>query len=215
MKNNREALLLCSGGLDSTTLAFWLIRERISFVPLFIDYGQHCAYTELATAKLVLPPSVRSEIRTVNIVDVYKRSSSRLISEPDLWRESVEDDDLYLPYRNILFMSIGAAVAQAEGINIVYSAFINSNHAKEIDCSAEFFRRLATLLAQYGSVEIRMPFRDFSKLRVAELAIELGVSLGKTYSCQASSRIPCGACPNCVERLAALRALGEKDAQPQ
>jgi 7-cyano-7-deazaguanine synthase len=211
MRNHKEALLLCSVGLDSTTLAFWLVREGIPFVPLFIDYGQHCAATELTTAEAVLPLSVRSDLRTINVSDVYKGSSSRLISEADLWSEAVEDNDLYFPYRNILFLSIASACAQAQGINAVYSAFINSNHAKEIDCSAEFFHRLGTLLAQYGSVEIRMPFRDFSKRRVAELAVELGVPIGTTYSCQASSCIPCGACPNCVERLAALRSLGGND----
>jgi 7-cyano-7-deazaguanine synthase len=166
MKNNRDAVLLCSGGLDSTTLAFWLVREGISFFPLFINYGQHCVKTELNAVKIVLPHSVRSDLKTVDIAAVYQGSSSRLISEPDLWKEAVEDEDLYLPYRNILFLSVGSAYAQARGINFVYSAFINSNHAKEIDCSAEFFHRLTALLAEYGSVEIRMPFRDYSKRQV-------------------------------------------------
>jgi 7-cyano-7-deazaguanine synthase len=210
MKSDKQALLLCSGGLDSTTLAFWLVREGISFVPLFINYGQHCANTELNTAKSVLPASVRFELKAIDIGDVYRGTSSRLVLEPDLWKEPVEDNDLYLPYRNILFLSVGSAYAQARGINLVYSAFINSNHAKEIDCSAEFFRRLTTLMAEYGSVEIRMPFRDFSKRKVLELAIELGAAVGITYSCQASAIVPCGACPNCVERLAALRAVGEE-----
>jgi 7-cyano-7-deazaguanine synthase len=213
MSGHKESVLLCSGGLDSTTLAFWLVRERISFLPLFINYGQHCCDTELATAKLVLPTSVRRDLTSVNIADIYRGTSSRLISEPDLWRDSVEDIDLYLPYRNILFLSVGSAYAQARGINVVYSAFINSNHAKEIDCSAAFFDRLAALLSQYGSVEIRMPFRQFSKQRVVELALQLAVPIGATYSCQASSRVPCGACPNCVERLAALRTIGENHAQ--
>jgi 7-cyano-7-deazaguanine synthase len=213
MKSDKDAVLLCSGGLDSTTLAFLLVSEGISFIPLFINYGQHCVDTELNAAKTVLPSSVRRDFKTVDIAEVYSGTSSRLISEPDLWKESVVDNDLYLPYRNILFLSVGSAYAQARGINRVYSAFINSNHAKEIDCSAEFFSRLTTLMAEYGSVEIRMPFRDFSKRQVVELAIQLGVPIGTTYSCQASSKIPCGACPNCVERLAALHAVEEKHAQ--
>ena len=110
-------------------------------------------------------------------------------------------------------MSVGSAYAQSRGIEVVYAAFINSNHAKEIDCSAEFFARLTSLLAEYGSVEIRMPFREFSKERVVEIGISLGVPIGATYSCQISSTVPCGACPNCVERLRALRAIGEKYAK--
>lgn len=209
MNTEKEAVLLCSGGLDSTTLAFWLLREGVTFVPLFINYGQHCANTEFATAKAVLPLSVRRDLANVNVADVYAGAKSRLITEADLWTEPVEDADLYLPYRNILFLSVGSAYAQARGINLLYSAFINSNHAKELDCSAEFFDRLAKLLAEYGSVETRMPFRNFSKRQVVELANQLGVPIGTTYSCQASSEVPCGACPNCVERLNALRAVEE------
>jgi 7-cyano-7-deazaguanine synthase len=209
MEEHKQALLLCSGGLDSTTLAYLLVEQQISFLSLFINYGQHCAATELATARGVLPASVRNEIVTVNISDVYLGSPSRLISEPDLWRDVVIDADLYLPYRNLVFLSVGSAYAQTRGIGLLYAAFINSNHAKEIDCSAEFFGRLTALLAEYGSVEVRVPFRDFSKRQVAELALRLGVPIGRTFSCQASSTVPCGACPNCVERLAALQGLGE------
>ena len=144
---------------------------------------------------------------------MYNGSSSRLISEADLWREPVDDEDLYLPYRNVLLLSVASAYAQSRGIGSIYSAFINSNHAKEIDCSAEFFHRLSALLGEYGSIELRMPFRDFSKRRVAKLALELGVPIGTTYSCQASSTVPCGACPNCVERSDALQALGEENVE--
>lgn len=52
-----------------------------------------------------------------------------------------------------------------------------------------------------------MPFRNFSKYEVAKLGIELQAPVGATFSCQASPDIPCGACPNCVDRLKALREL--------
>ena len=141
---------------DSTTLAFWLEREGVKFIPLFINYGQHCADTELATARVVLPASVRSDVGLLDISHVYKGSRSRLISEADLWCEPVDDRDLYLPYRNVLLLSVASAFAQSRGIGNVYSAFINSNHAKEINCSADFFHRLSALLADYGS--IRAPY---------------------------------------------------------
>jgi 7-cyano-7-deazaguanine synthase len=213
MEETRHAVLLCSGGLDSTTLAFWLEEQRIHFIPLFLNYGQHCAATEFATAKAVLPEAVRNEIVSINISGVYKGSSSRLITEANLWGDPVMDADLYLPYRNLVFLCIGSAYAQAHELRYLYAAFINSNHAKEIDCSAEFFARLGKLLLEYGSVEVLMPFRDFSKRRVAELALRLGVPIGGTFSCQVSSTIPCGACPNCVERLAALCGLGDTCAE--
>ncbi len=201
------AVLLASGGLDSTTLAYWLLGRGTHFVPLFIDYGQHCAAVERARLAEVLPGEAVASLRCVNVSDVYAGSESRLIRAPDLWTERVSADDLYLPYRNLLLLAVGAAFAQAHGMSEIYAAFINSNHAKEIDCSAAFFERLALLLADYGGVAIRMPFRQHTKRQVAELGLALGAPVARTFSCQASPSIPCGACPNCVDRLEALSSL--------
>ena len=204
---NVTAVLLASGGLDSTTLAFWLRSQGVSFLPLFINYGQHCATTELNRLTDLLPSSEFGPLSVLNVSDVYAGCSSRLISEPDLWKEDVTADDMYLPYRNLFLMSVAAAFAQGHGLSEVYAAFINSNHAKEIDCSAQFFKRLGEMLADYGTVQVKMPFRDYTKRQVAEIGLSLDAPIARTFSCQASSEVPCGACPNCVDRLDALRDL--------
>lgn len=207
-----DSILLASGGMDSTTLAYWLLQRQIEFVPVFVNYGQHCADTEYTTLCQVAPESCRGNIEVVDVSSVYRESTSSLIVEPDLWKDDMQGDPLYLPYRNLLIMTVGAAYAQSKGCTHLYAAFINSNHAKEIDCSARFFQELEGMLSQYGSIKVEMPFRDMSKSEVARVGIRLKAPIGATFSCQASSRIPCGACPNCVDRLEALRAL-DQDAE--
>lgn len=202
-----SSILLASGGLDSTTLAYWLDSKKIDFVPLFIDYGQHFKQTELDSLKQVLPSKSIENIQIINISSIYEGSKSRMILPADLWNDEIDANDLYLPYRNLLLLTIGAIIAQKNGYKKVYSAFINSNHAKEIDCSNDFFNSLSTLLKDFGSVKIEMPFRYYSKYEVAKIGIELNAPIGHTFSCQASTYIPCGACPNCVDRLEALRLL--------
>lgn len=204
---SKNGILLASGGLDSTTMAFWLLEKGIDFVPLFLNYGQHCAETEFDTLKKVLPSSHVSKIEYIDIQSIYAKSKSRFINAANLWEEEIVADDLYIPYRNVLLLTIGATFAQTMGLSNVYSAFINSNHAKEIDCSNEFFDKMENMLTDYGSVKINMPFRYFSKYEVAKLGIELGAPIGSTFSCQASPVIPCGACPNCVDRLEAIRKI--------
>lgn len=204
---NNSGILLASGGLDSTTLAYWLIKEGVEYTPLFIDYGQHCAKTELSRLRKVIPNKYLNKIEIVDVKSIYKYSNSKFIKEGDLWMDNYTADDLYIPYRNILILTIAASMAQSLGYANVYSAFINSNHAKEIDCSSEFFDKLELMLKEYGSVKINMPFRDLSKYDVAKIGINLGAPIGSTFSCQASSTIPCGACPNCVDRLEALRKI--------
>lgn len=208
--SNKDGILLASGGLDSTTMAYWLLNQGIDFIPLFINYGQHCAKTELDTLRKVLPSSHIDKIETIDIQSVYKRSNSKFIKPANLWEDDITADDLYIPYRNVLLLTIGATYAQTLGLTNVYSAFINSNHAKEIDCSNEFFEKMGNMLIDYGSVKINMPFRYFSKYEVAKLGISLGASIGYTFSCQASPKIPCGACPNCVDRLEALRQIEQE-----
>lgn len=202
-----SAVLLTSGGMDSTVLAYYLLEQEIQFVPLFLDYGQHCAQTEFKTLNNLLPKKAISSLDTIDISRIYNNSTSRLIKKTDLWNEKITSDDMYLPYRNLLFLSIAVAYAQSRDINNVYAAFINSNHAKEIDCSMEFFKRLESIFVDYGSVEIKIPFKDLSKTDVAKLGIKLGVPIGKTYSCQINQENPCGACPNCVDKIEAINNL--------
>jgi 7-cyano-7-deazaguanine synthase len=200
-------LLLSSGGLDSTTVAYWLRERSIGIVPIFFDYGQHCVEKEWHTLQKVLPPEGVAAPERIDISGIFRGSQSRLIREPDLWTEHVDDEDLYVPYRTMLFFSAGASCAQTRGLSTVYSGFINSNHAKEIDCSAVFLNGLGGLAANVGPVRFEIPFRDWSKARVVEEAARLNVPIGATYSCQLLSDTPCGACPNCVERLNAIAAV--------
>jgi 7-cyano-7-deazaguanine synthase len=98
-------------------------------------------------------------------------------------------------------------VAQTRNFSDVYSGFINSNHAKELDCSAAFLNELDALSENVGPVRFHMPFRHWPKAQVVAEAVRLGVAIGATYSCQLLSDTPCGACPKCVERLNAIEAV--------
>ena len=130
-----------------------------------------------------------------------------MIKKVNLWKENIISDDLYLPYRNLVFFALASAYAQSNGINKVYAAFIDSNHVKEIDCSIDFFNNLNLLLGELGSVTIELPFRNMTKLDVAKLGIRLGVDIARTYSCHVNPDYHCGSCPNCVDRQNALNSL--------
>ncbi|WP_375264248.1 7-cyano-7-deazaguanine synthase [Palleronia sp.] len=203
----KQALAMVSGGLDSTTVCYLLARNGVEVRPIFFDYGQHCVETEWAKVNEVLPKQVLPPER-LNISDVFRNSSSRMIVEADLWKETISDDDLYIPYRTMLFFAVAAARAQTLQVLDVYSGFINSNHAKELDCSTAFMNGLDELSEGVGAVRFHAPFREKTKSDVVRQALELGVPIGRTFSCQASSSFPCGACPNCVERLKALVEAG-------
>jgi 7-cyano-7-deazaguanine synthase len=212
MTTQYDAILLASGGLDSTVMAYWLRDKGVKFIPLFLDYGQHFIDIEYSKLSRLLPEEYKSIIKVIKLHDIYEDSISRMIKEPNLWKDTVVADDLYLPYRNTLFLTVAAAYAQSRGIKKIYSAFINSNHAKEIDCSVQFFDTLGKLLSDYGTVTLEMPFRNLDKTQVAKIGLELKVPIAETFSCQANSEVHCGVCPNCVDRLEALKNLIEGSA---
>ena len=201
-----KVLLLASGGLDSSTLAYWLVKRKKDVHPVFFDYGQHCVEKEWATLLKVLPEQTRKPER-VDLSGVFAGSKSRMVDEADLWQDVVVAEDLYIPFRTMLFLSAGAARAQTLGINEVYSGFINSNHAKEIDCTADFINNLGELAKSVGEIELVFPFKEFTKSEVVAVSTELGVPIGDTFSCQVYSDIPCGACPNCVDRIDGIKAM--------
>lgn len=204
---SKTVLLLASGGLDSTTLAYALIEQGIDFTPLFINYGQHSSNTELTTLLEVLPVGIRERVEVVDVSAIYRGSSSRLVVAPDLWQEQVEDDDLFLPQRNLLILSIGAAFAESRGMTKVYAGFIETHRAPGADCCDPFFEIMDRLMLQSGQVEIVLPLRSLSKAEVAQLGVSVGAPIGQTFSCLAAATVPCGACPNCVDRLQAIDSL--------
>jgi 7-cyano-7-deazaguanine synthase len=206
-KSVPKVILLASGGLDSTVLAFWLMEHRIDFVPLFIDYGQHSRRTELKTLRSVLPKRYANKVSVIRLADVYKGSRSRLIKPANLWQDRVEDADLHLPHRNLLLLSAGVAFAESRGIDKVYAAFIETHRAPGTDCCDEFFAPLMKLLARTGTVQLKLPFKRFSKSQVAKIGVAVGAPIERTFSCLAAACIPCGACPNCVDRVNALERL--------
>lgn len=70
--------------------------------------------------------------------------------------------------------------------------------------------KLDGLTESIGPVRFHSPFRFSSKADVVQEAMKLSVPIGRTYSCQAASSFPCGACPNCVERLNALKVIRDE-----
>ena len=205
--NRDRVLLLASGGMDSTVLAHYLLSKGKHIEVLFFDYGQHFKETEFRQLKKLLPNVLNESIEVLDIQKIYSKSESKMIQTTDLWNDEIHANDLYLPYRNLVFLTLASAYAQSNNISEIYAAFIDSNHVKEIDCSLDFFNNLNLLLGELGSVNIELPFKNMTKLEVAKLGVELGVDIASTYSCQVSPEFHCGACPNCVDRQNAIDLL--------
>lgn len=112
-----KGVILVSGGLDSTTLMYQFVAQNVEFVPLFINYGQHCASKEYDTLLKVIPEKYKDKIETIDISSIFKYSKSKFIRPVDLWKDDIKAEDLYIPYRNVLLMTVCLSLEKVDSQN--------------------------------------------------------------------------------------------------
>jgi 7-cyano-7-deazaguanine synthase len=193
-----EAVLLFSGGLDSTALAK-MYRPRL----LFVDYGQTSRIAEQVAARKIaalldLPlRSVQLGIRDFGSGLLHGDAPSELAPSPEWW-----------PFRNQFLATAGAAVALEEGCASVLLGSVAPDGERHRDGTEQFYRLLDSLTSfQEGGIRIEAPGIQYTTeelVRVAEVPHEV---LAWTFSCHRSDR-PCGACPGCWKRQQVLAGLG-------
>lgn len=211
-----RAIILLSGGLDSSTCLAWA-KTKYECIALSFMYGQRST-TELNAAKQ-LAKNAGIEHRIINI-DLANLGGSALTDHSLDMPEQGEDNGIpitYVPARNTIFLSYALAAAEvfeAETIVIGVNAVDYSGYP---DCRPEFidaFAELARLATKAGvegkPLTIETPLLHLSKANIIRLGIELGVDYSQTVSCYQADEQgrACGKCDSCR-----LRQQGFKDAQ--
>jgi len=217
-----DAIVLLSGGMDSATLLAYVKRrlevERI--VALSFVYGQkHSRELDCAGWQ-----AEQAGVREHRIIDIsfygeLTRGGSALtdgsIEVPDLSDVKPEErmqPSTYVPNRNMIFLSLAAAFAEAQGISDVFYGAQAQDEYGYWDCSQDFVVRMNEVLSlnRKGRVKVRAPFAGMSKSEVVKIGLELGVDYDHTWTCYRGGDAPCGTCPSCVERN---RAFSEAKAE--
>lgn len=217
--SKERAVVLLSGGLDSTTcLAQARALGRECFA-LTIQYGQRHEY-ELAAARVVAAQLEASEHRVLDI-DLAQFGASALTSDDievpkDQEPSSSEIPVTYVPARNTVFLSLALAYAEVVGAREIWIGVNAVDYSGYPDCRPEFIRAFETL-AQLGTKvgvegegpQIRTPLVDLQKGEIIRLGQSLGVDYAWTSTCYdpGPGGKPCGRCEACI-----LRARGFADA---
>ena len=222
MHQNRKALVLFSGGIDSTTALYW-VRSRYDGVSaLSFDYGQRHR-VELALAHrlarcLRLPHKVlKFDLRQVGGSALTDLSVS-------LPRFSRHEDigpgvpPTYVPFRNGIFLALSAAWAEAKGINDIVCGFNTIDSPNYPDTRAIFVRamqRAVDLGTGAGSrgrrLRIVAPFIRMKKSEVIRLGLSLGADYSFSISCYSGGEVPCRRCSSCLLRKRAWEEAGTRD----
>ena len=185
---------LVSGGLDSTVMAFLALEEGINQFPLFIDYGQLSQKKEL---DVCLYNFQRYKLPSPKILQI--KGYGELLSSGLTDSKKHIFEDAFLPCRNLMFLTVGAAYAHQCGAGAVTIGLLDEAFSLFPDQTVMFIREAQKLISiSLGrSIRILTPLMSFSKADVVGIAKAKGIN--KTYSCHAGTNTPCGVCVACRE----------------
>lgn len=210
------AVIVYSGGLDSTVLLHLLKREGKADAALLFDYGQkHKKELEFARKnceKLGVPFDI-ADLRPITRLFGHNSLTDASEEVPDGNYDDSNMKSTVVPNRNMIMISIAAARAIALETDEVAYAAHSGDHAIYPDCRDEFADALDGVLAlcHYEPVKLLRPFVDMSKADIVALGTDLGVDFSQTWSCYKGGEIHCGTCGTCTERKEAFRLAGVPD----
>lgn len=218
-----KALVLSSGGIDSTTCLALAVKEhgKENVSTVIIHYGQRHEREVESAIKVAEYYGVNHyEFHIENLFQFSKCSlikTGREVVE-STYEEQVETGEKissYVPFRNGLMLSICATLAQSLWENEECAIYLG-NHASDFayaDCSEAFVNKMDDAIAEgtYGYVHFISPMKDKTKNEVIKIGLELGVPYELTWSCYEGRELPCGKCASCLERIESFRKNGVED----
>lgn len=217
-----DSVAIVSGGMDSVTLLHHLVR-RLGRTPavLTFSYGQKHS-KEVALARYQAEALSCAAWRQIDLAPLTPAfASSALVSPalaiPDL--AAVQGDPqppTYVPNRNLIFLAIAAAYAEAMGVTDIFYGAQRHDLYGYWDTTPEFVAAVNTLLAlnRKRAIHVQTPFVHLSKADILQVGFELGVDYAQTWSCYEGDALACGVCPTCAERLQAFAEIGQRDPVP-
>ncbi len=222
------AIVLASGGLDSTTCLALAKAEGYRVVALSFNYGQRHA-VELEAARRVVEHFGVEEHLIVEMPFFRQIGGSALTSDIAVPKhESVEDVTAeipvtYVPARNLVFLSQAAAVAELHCAEAIFIGVNAVDYSGYPDCRSEFieaFAQAAQLATKSGAADglqlrIETPLVSLTKAEIIQLGVKHGAPYELTHSCYSpTDGVACGHCDSCLLRLKGFRDAGLDDPIP-
>jgi len=219
-----SAVVVFSGGLDSTTALYWAKKEFDKVYAITFYYGQrHSLEVEMAkiTAK-----NAGVEEHLLFEVDLSKFGASALtdmsIEVPETKSiEEIKERGIpvtYVPFRNGVFIALAAAYAEAKGTTHLVGGWNAVDYSGYPDCRPEFLKAMEEVLnrgtklgAEGKEWHIHAPLIHLTKGEIIKLGLELGADYSYSLSCYRGGEVPCMKCDSCILRAKGWAEVGVTD----
>ena len=209
-----KALLIYSGGLDSTTLLYEY-KDSIALAVTF-DYGSKHNAREIAYAvENCKRLGIKHLVIPLAFIGQYFKSDL-LLSGGDIPEGSYADENMkstVVPFRNGIMLAIAAGMAESRELKYVMMANHGGDHAIYPDCRPEVVDAMDNAMAAgtYVGVKLLAPYTNLTKTQIAQIGEKIGIDYAETWSCYKGGAHHCGKCGTCVERREALADAGIVD----
>ncbi len=217
MNKDKKAVVIFSGGLDSTVLVYYLKNLGYQLVALSFFYGQKhqkelkCA--ELTCEKLNIPHVFFDISLPLKQFGSYSALLNPDVEMPKEHYTNETQKQTVVPNRNMIMLSFAIGYAETHEIGKVFYAPHKNDYTIYPDCRKEFVYPLsqAAIKATYTGVRVLAPFVNKYKSDLVAIGAKLKVPFEDTFSCYEGKEKPCGRCGTCQERLEAFEKNNLKD----
>lgn len=211
-----DIVLVYSGGMDSTTLLYQLIKDGFDIHCMSFDYGQRHRRELAMGYEITKELGVDHQMADLSDIAPFLAGSSQTDPNVEVPEGHYAEESMKLtvvPNRNMIMISIAVGWAISMKASGVYYANHAGDHTIYPDCREEFVAALAgaVMLADWHQVGLFSPYSQISKADIVTRGADMKVPYEKTYSCYKGAEKHCGKCGTCTERIEAFKLAKVKD----
>ena len=217
----KKAVCIISGGMDSALSAKMAQVEGYEIIALHFNYGQRTEAKELECFRKIASAVEASESYEIDLPFFEQIGASALTDKRiDVPTGGIEEGVpvTYVPFRNGIFLSIAAAVAEKHGAEALFIGVVEEDSSGYPDCRETYIEQMQNAInlgtKEVTQLEIKMPLVALKKSQIVRKCLALHVPLKDTWSCYKSEEKACGVCDSCRLRLKGFKEAGFVDPIP-
>ncbi len=216
--NNKKAVCILSGGMDSTLASYIAKEEGYEIIPIHFNYGQRTEKKELEAFRTICNDLKIKKEYEIDIPFFTQIGASALTDKSiEVPINGIETGVpiTYVPFRNGIFLSIATAIAEKEEAEALYIGVVEEDSSGYPDCTDSFIEKMTNAINQgtkeSTKLEIKTPLVHLMKNEIVKKSLELSVPLEHTWSCYKEEEEACGICDSCRLRLNGFKLAKAKD----
>jgi 7-cyano-7-deazaguanine synthase len=217
-EETKRAVCIMSGGMDSTLAAYMTQAQGYEIIALHFNYDQRTQAKELGCFEKITE-SMQVEKKYVLDLDFFRQLGASALTDTsiDIPISGLEEGVpvTYVPFRNGIFLSMAAAVAEKECAEVITIGVVEEDSSGYPDCREEYITAMQKAInlgtKDETNIRIEMPLVHLKKSEIVQEALRFHVPLELTWSCYKNDTLACGVCDSCRLRLNGFKLANASD----